>query len=114
MSQAPGSPPPNPKRWLKFPSGPRKNLETPPQTPNWWSGWWYIPIMLLILWFWQEQMQQMSIKTIPYSQFKEYLAERRSHRLPNPGRGDYGHHYAKGQGGNSEICRAETKRHGRK
>jgi cell division protease FtsH len=30
--------------------------------------------MLLILWVWQDQLQQMSVKTIPYSQFKKYLA----------------------------------------
>jgi cell division protease FtsH len=28
---------------------------------------------LFLLWFWQEQAQQISVKTIPYSQFKEYL-----------------------------------------
>jgi cell division protease FtsH len=35
---------------------------------------WYIPVMLLILWMWQDQLHQMSVKTIPYSQFKQYLA----------------------------------------
>jgi cell division protease FtsH len=31
--------------------------------------------MLLMLWFWQDQFHQMSVKTIPYSQFKQYLAD---------------------------------------
>jgi cell division protease FtsH len=30
--------------------------------------------MLLILWVWQDQLHQLSVKTIPYSQFKQYLA----------------------------------------
>jgi cell division protease FtsH len=30
--------------------------------------------MLLVLWVWQDQLHQMSVKTIPYSQFKQYLA----------------------------------------
>jgi hypothetical protein len=28
-----------------------------------------------MLWFWQDQFHQMSVKTIPYSQFKQYLAD---------------------------------------
>ncbi len=64
----------DPKQAPKIDSGPRKNLGKPPAAPNWRSMWWYIPVMLLILWAWQDQLHQMSVKTIPYSQFKQYLA----------------------------------------
>ena len=30
--------------------------------------------MLLMLWVWQDQWRQMSVKSIPYSEFKEHLA----------------------------------------
>ncbi len=74
MSQAPDNLPPDPKRTPKPPSGPRKNL-TPPKASEWRTIWWYLPLMLLMLWIWQDQLHQMSIKTIAYSQFKTYLAE---------------------------------------
>ena len=64
----------DPKQAPKIDSGPRKNLGKPPAAPDWRSMWWYIPVMLLILWAWQDQLHQMSVKTIPYSQFKQYLA----------------------------------------
>ena len=73
MSDTPADPNPDPKRAPRIP-GPRKNLEKPPEAPNWQSMWWYIPVMLLLLWVWQDQLHQMSVKTIPYSQFKQYLA----------------------------------------
>jgi cell division protease FtsH len=75
MSQAPGPFQPDPKRGPQPPRDPRQNRETPPTTPNWRLAWLYIPLMLLILWIWQDQLHQMSISTIPYSQFKRHLAE---------------------------------------
>jgi cell division protease FtsH len=42
--------------------------------PNWQSIWWYIPLLLLMLWIWQDMLYQVAVKTIPYSQFKQYLA----------------------------------------
>jgi cell division protease FtsH len=37
--------------------------------------WWYIPLILLGLWVWQDLLYTMTVHTIPYSQFKQYLAE---------------------------------------
>src|SRR5215471_1164210 len=45
-----------------------------PKTPKWSSPFWYLPIMLLMLWLWQSTMAQFSYRTIPYSEFKGYLA----------------------------------------
>jgi cell division protease FtsH len=44
-----------------------------PKMPKWSSPLWYLPIMLLLLWFWQSTITQFSFKTIPYSEFKEHL-----------------------------------------
>ncbi|MGA2255411.1 MAG: ATP-dependent zinc metalloprotease FtsH, partial [Thermoguttaceae bacterium] len=74
MPDTPADPNLDLKQARKTDPGPRKNLAKPPEAPNWWSIWWYIPVMLLILWVWQDQLHQMSVKTIPYSQFKHYLA----------------------------------------
>src|SRR5262252_16069 len=41
-----------------------------------WSTFWYIPIMLLVLWVWQSMIVQFAYKSIPYSEFKNYLARR--------------------------------------
>ncbi len=38
------------------------------------TGWWYIPLVLLILWGWHEMSSSMT-KTIDYSQFEDYLAK---------------------------------------
>lgn len=66
--------PPDPKslsnRPPKLPPGPRKNLETPPLAPDWRAVWWYVPLMLFMLWLWQDQLHQMTVQTIAYSQFK--------------------------------------------
>jgi len=74
MSNVPTDPNPDLKHGLKPDAGPRKTLGKPPEAPNWRAFWWYIPVMLLILWMWQDQLHQMSVKTIPYSQFKQSLA----------------------------------------
>jgi hypothetical protein len=65
---------PDPKQAPKLTPGPRTNLEKAPMSPDWRLIWWYIPLMLFMLWFWQDQLHQMTVKTIPYSQFKQYLA----------------------------------------
>ncbi len=75
MPDTPPDPDPVPKRPPKLPPGPRKNLETPPEPPDWRGVWWYIPLMLVMLWLWQDQLRQMTVQTIPYSQFKQYLAD---------------------------------------
>ena len=42
--------------------------------PRWSSPIWYLPVMILLLWFWQSTVSQFSYHTIPYSEFKSYLA----------------------------------------
>jgi cell division protease FtsH len=46
-----------------------------PKAPKWSSPLWYLPIMILLLWFWQSTVSQFSYRTIPYSEFKSYLAK---------------------------------------
>ncbi|MGO8751707.1 MAG: ATP-dependent zinc metalloprotease FtsH [Thermoguttaceae bacterium] len=74
MADTPADPNPAPKWPPKIIPEPRKNSGKPPEASNWRFIWWYIPFMLLILWVWQDQLHQMSVKTIPYSQFKQCLA----------------------------------------
>src|SRR5260370_22831133 len=50
---------------------PKRDLK--PKPPKWSSPVWYLPIMLLLLWFWQSTVSQFAYKTIPYSEFKEHL-----------------------------------------
>src|SRR5258705_7884854 len=42
--------------------------------PRWQWSIAYFLLMLLILWGWQDLFYQLSVRTIPYSQFKTYLA----------------------------------------
>src|SRR5258708_7681022 len=42
--------------------------------PRWQWSIAYFLLMLLILWGWQDLFYQLSVRTIPYSQFKAYLA----------------------------------------
>ncbi|MBA4149984.1 MAG: ATP-dependent metallopeptidase FtsH/Yme1/Tma family protein [Verrucomicrobia bacterium] len=42
--------------------------------PHWNFPLWYLPLMLLLLWMWQGAFGQFTVQTIPYSQFKEHLA----------------------------------------
>jgi len=37
----------------------------------------YLLLMLVMLWFWQEASHQLTTRTIPYSRFKELVAQRR-------------------------------------
>ena len=74
MPDAPADPHLDPKRTPKIDPGPRRHPGKPADSPNWWFIWWYIPIMLLMLWVWQDQLHRIPVKTIPYSQFKHYLA----------------------------------------
>jgi cell division protease FtsH len=72
---------------FKPPTGQRK---TPPQLPDDWRGnvgqwapqkWgpllWYFVLMLGMLWVWQEAAHQIATRTIPYSKFKELVAQHR-------------------------------------
>jgi cell division protease FtsH len=42
--------------------------------PRWPRGLLYFLFAMVILWGWQDALYQMSVRTIPYSQFKAYLA----------------------------------------
>src|SRR5947209_7814196 len=55
------------------PRQPSQNGEPKPKTPKWSSPLWYLPVMILVLWFWQSTMSQFSYRTIPYSEFKAAL-----------------------------------------
>jgi len=34
---------------------------------------WYLLVMLIMLWLWQDALRQMTVRTIPYSEFKAHL-----------------------------------------
>ena len=68
-------PPPPPKDPAK---DPKRKTPTPGPggVPPYWRGaLWYIPFLLLLLWFWQDLFSSMRVETIRYSQFKQYLAQ---------------------------------------
>src|SRR6188474_2885773 len=44
----------------------------PPE--QWRYAFVYFIVLMLIVWFWQEAISRVSVRTIPYSQFKEHLA----------------------------------------
>jgi cell division protease FtsH len=50
--------------------------EPKPKPPKWSAALWYLPVMLLLLWFWQSAISQFTYRTILYSDFKAYLARR--------------------------------------
>jgi len=53
---------------------PKRREKSPPRTPSFRFVWWYLPLMFLLLWLWQDFAYMLTVHTIPYSQFKEYLA----------------------------------------
>ncbi|MGH7866626.1 MAG: ATP-dependent metallopeptidase FtsH/Yme1/Tma family protein, partial [Candidatus Dormibacteraceae bacterium] len=55
------------------PGDPKSKRDMRPKPPRWSSPIWYLPIMLLLLWLWQGAMSQLSYRSIPYSEFKDYL-----------------------------------------
>ena len=71
------SPTSNPdlERPSRLDPAPRKNLGKPSDVPDWTMFLWMSPSTLLLLWLWQDQLHQLLVKTIPYSQFKQYLAD---------------------------------------
>jgi cell division protease FtsH len=57
-----------------MPRGPLTPEKDPkPSPPKWNSLLWYLPFMLMLLWFWQSTIGQFSYRPIPYSDFKDYL-----------------------------------------
>lgn len=53
--------------------GPEKNTGGVPQ--RWRSLIWLALMTLAMLWLWQEGARQVGVRTIPYSQFKDYVRE---------------------------------------
>jgi hypothetical protein len=53
---------------------PRKKPK--PSPPKWNSPIWYLPLMLLLVWFWQNALVQFTYRPIGYSEFKEHLRRR--------------------------------------
>jgi len=45
-----------------------------PRDPRWRFLIWYLPIVILLLWIWQNAFEGMAVRTIPYSEFKSHLA----------------------------------------
>src|SRR4051794_37445290 len=57
----------------KQPPPPKPGEKPKPSVPKWNSPLWYLPLMLMLVWFWQSTVIQFSYKTILYSEFKKYL-----------------------------------------
>ena len=55
---------------------PGKPKKKPPLNlpPRWRFSLPYIALAVLLLWTWQEALQQVTVRTIPYSEFKARLA----------------------------------------
>ncbi len=70
QAQSPSSPPPPPS-----PEKDPKRTIAGPSMPPWRSIVWYLPLALFIIWAWQEWLTAPRVKTIPYSEFKQYLAD---------------------------------------
>ncbi len=58
------------------PREPTPKRDSRPKPPKWSSPLWYLPIMLLLLWVSQGTVNQLSYRTVPYSEFKNYLDHR--------------------------------------
>jgi cell division protease FtsH len=53
----------------------KPNLKIPGQyDPQWRFLLWYVPLMLMVLWGWQELFGRFAVQTIPYSQFKVHVS----------------------------------------
>ncbi len=50
----------------------------PMPTGHWpWHSWiWYAVMMLVLLWVWQSAFRSLAVRTIPYSEFKQDIAQR--------------------------------------
>ena len=55
------------------PPQPPNKGESKTKAPKWSSPFWYLPVMVLLLWFWQSTMSQFSFRTLSYSEFKAAL-----------------------------------------
>jgi cell division protease FtsH len=53
----------------------KKSAKVDKLEPQWRIWIWYFLVTLLVLWAWQELGNQVEFRTIPYSEFKTYLAQ---------------------------------------
>ena len=53
---------------------PKIDLERGDKKPDWRSNIWPFFIMLVMLWVWQAAVSQLTVRTIPYSEFRAHLA----------------------------------------
>ncbi len=67
----PVNPPPSPRDPTRKPPVPPGKGDVPPYMR---ALLWQIPIILIFLWFWQEYLSSKRVETIPYSEFKQYVA----------------------------------------
>src|SRR6185436_4393213 len=44
--------------------------------PQWGLPLWYVIITIILIWIWQSTLTQLTVKTIPYSEFKDRLTRR--------------------------------------
>ncbi len=68
-SQGNNTGPPGPNR----PSGGGKIPQIP---PSWKFAFWYVPLVVLLLWLGLGAFVRMNVRTIPYSDFKNYLHQK--------------------------------------
>ena len=61
------------KENMKKPA-PKIDLERGDKKPDWRSNIWPFFIMLVMLWVWQAAVSQLTVRTIPYSEFRAHLA----------------------------------------
>ena len=52
---------------------PEESNKPPDQWPKWKLPIWHVLFMLLLLWIWQEAITNYTVRTLPYSEFKEHL-----------------------------------------
>ena len=64
------NPPEQPKK-----DAPDREGNSARRSPWTFFPWWYIPLILIILWIWQDILTNVPVKTIPYSVFKQHLAQ---------------------------------------
>jgi cell division protease FtsH len=68
-------PKPTPKKKPSNQNGKKKQLPPSNVPPHWRFSIWYVILGLLFLWVWQEIfVQYVTVRTIPYSEFKTHLA----------------------------------------
>ena len=58
------------------PNRPSGGGKIPKIPPNWKFAFWYVPLILLLLWLGLGAFVRMNVRTIPYSDFKNYVHQK--------------------------------------